>query len=170
MLDQRIQRFKEIVEDNKVSIYRICRIYAVAPLELEDLFQEVVFQVWKSYSTYNGKAEIGTWIYRIALNVCMRFKLRLEKQNTLTAELTTNGIVFSDTSGDDDQEERFIALRSCIRTLKETDQSLVILYLEGLAYKEISDITGLTENHIAVKMKRIRKILLDCITPKIKGI
>ncbi len=58
-------------------------------------------------------------------------------------------------------------LRECISTLNESDQSIIILYLEELPYKEIAVITGLSANHIAVKMKRIRKKLLDCITPKL---
>ena len=58
-------------------------------------------------------------------------------------------------------------LKECISTLNETDTSLIVLYLDDLSYKEIEVITGLTENHIAVKMKRIRKKLFECITPKI---
>ena len=75
------QNFKQILEDNKDRIFRICRIYAVAPLEPQDLFQEVVFQIWKSLSTFKGRSNISNWIYKIALNVCSRSKMKLEKSN-----------------------------------------------------------------------------------------
>ena len=160
--------FEDIIETNKGSIYRICRIYAVAPMEPEDLFQEVVYQIWKSFPSYNGGAQISTWIYRIALNVGIRYKLKLDKHNAKTTRLSAITISPAAEAVDEDQEERFAALRACIQTLKEGDQSILILHLEGLAYKEISEITGLSDNHIAVKMKRIRKALFDCITPKLK--
>jgi len=97
----------------------------------------------------------------------MRYKLQLDKHNDKTTRLSAIHIEPTSEIVDDGQEDRFAALRACIQTLKEADQSILILHLEGLAYKEISEVTGLTENHIAVKMKRIRKALFDCITPKI---
>jgi RNA polymerase sigma factor (sigma-70 family) len=66
------------------------------------------------------------------------------------------------------EQEKFTYLKECISSLNETDTSLIVLYLDDLSYKEIAVITGLSENHIAVKMKRIRKKLFECITPKIK--
>jgi len=66
------------------------------------------------------------------------------------------------------QQEKSEALHSCIHALNEIDQTVVILSLDGLSYKEIVNITGLTENHIAVKMKRARKALLSCITTKLR--
>ena len=67
------------------------------------------------------------------------------------------------------QQEKSNALHSCIQGLNEIDQTVVILSLDGLSYKEMAKITGLTENHIAVKMKRVRKALLSCITIKLKS-
>jgi len=160
--------FKTILEDNTDSIYRICRIYAVSPIEPQDLFQEVVFQIWKSLPNFKGKSKISTWIYKIALNVCIRSKNRLKKGNSKTVRLETIEFKTSDTIPDTNQQEKYKALYTCISSLKENEQSIMILYLEDLAYKQIADITGLTENHIAVKMKRIRKKLLNCISPKLK--
>lgn len=163
-----ISTFGEIIEANKTSMYRICRIYAVTPVEPMDLFQEVVYHIWKSFDSYKGDAQMHTWVYRITINVCMRYKLKLDKHNDKTTKLSAITIMPAVESVDHGKEERFAALRSCIQTLKEGDRSIVILYLEGLAYREISEVTGLTENYVAVKMKRIRKMLFDCITPKLK--
>ncbi|WP_370592778.1 RNA polymerase sigma factor [Roseivirga sp. E12] len=160
------QTFEEILENNKEKVYRICKVYAVSPIEPQDLFQEVVYQIWKSLPSFKGNSNVDTWIYRIALNVGQRSKLKLEKQNGKTVRLES--ILFTPIETDDrSQEEKYQALRDCIDILNESDQSLMVLYLEDLPYKEIAIITGLTENHVAVKMKRIRKLLFECITPKL---
>lgn len=168
MLIQEKQTFEQILDDNKDKIIRICSIYATPPLEPQDLFQEVVYQTWKAYSTFQGKSDIGTWVYRIALNVCLSSKKKQEKKNFNTVKLESIQILSSEDSENNYEPEKYTALHNCISTLGELDQSLVILYLEELSYKDIGTIVGLTENHIAVKMKRARKVLLDCITSKLK--
>lgn len=170
MQNQINQTFEQLIEANKGKIYRICRIYAVNPIEPEDLFQEVVYQIWKSYTSFKGKSSISTWIYKIALNTCIRSRERLNKKNDKTMRL--DAIQFTpkeNTIGSGAIEDnKYKALQSCMSTLKAIDKSIVILSLEGLPYKEIATITGLSENHVAVKMKRIRKKLLKCITTKLK--
>lgn len=168
MQNQVEQTFEQILEDNKDKIYRICRIYAVSPIEPQDLFQEVVYQIWKSFSTFKAKSGISTWIYKIALNVCHRSKMKLKKNNDKTVRLESIQFVPAESTPDISQQEKYQALHDCISSLNEIDQSIVILYLEELPYKEIATITGLTENHVAVKMKRIKKMLFGCITSKLK--
>lgn len=159
--------FEQVVEINKEKIYRICRIYAVPPIEPQDLFQEVVYHIWKSLKKFQGKSNINTWVYRIALNVCMRSKLRLEKKQDKTVRFEAIQFKTSDNSSNEDDEEKYKLLKECITKLNESDTSIIVLYLEDLSYKQIAEVTGLTENHIAVKMKRIRKKLFDCINPKL---
>ncbi|MFY0592970.1 RNA polymerase sigma factor [Roseivirga sp.] len=161
------QKFEDILESNKEKIYRICRIYALDPIEPQDLFQEVVFQIWKSLPSFKGNAGIDTWVYRIALNVGQRSRLKLERNHAKNVRL--DSILFLPADDHDNAQEqlKYEALRTCIEMLKESDQSLLVLYLEDLPYKAMAEITGLTENHIAVKMKRIRKLLFECIAPKL---
>ncbi len=166
-MNQQTAFFEKVLLDNTDRIYRICRIYEQPPLQAKDLFQEVVFNIWKSIGNFKEQAEISTWVYRIALNVCMRSKLTLEKRNQKTFSLESIKFEARAENGGEEEEERYRALHECIADLKESDQSIVILYLEELSYKEISTITGLSENHIAVKMKRIRQKLFECISPKI---
>ncbi|TRO66788.1 RNA polymerase sigma factor [Christiangramia sabulilitoris] len=156
-----------MLEKNKEKIYRICKIYAVSPIEPEDLFQEVTYQIWKALSTFENKSTIDTWVYRITLNVCIRSKNKLNRFNDKSVRLET--INFQPTSiyPDQDLEKKYKALQECINTLSKINQAIVIFSLEDLPYKEIAKITGLTENHVAVKMKRIRKELLDCLISKI---
>ncbi|MEB8329916.1 sigma-70 family RNA polymerase sigma factor [Flavobacteriaceae bacterium KMM 6897] len=159
---------KRILDENKQSIYRICRIYAVSPIEPQDLFQEVVIQIWKSLPSFKKKSSINTWIYKIAINVCTRRNQQIENSSRDTVSLKSIEFKLSESPTDTYEQEKYKALYNCISCLEESDQKIMVLYLEELAYKEIAEITNLTENHIAVKMKRIRKKLLDCITPKLK--
>ncbi|MEB2787040.1 sigma-70 family RNA polymerase sigma factor [Algoriphagus persicinus] len=159
--------FEQIIKENKGKIYRICKIYSVSPLEPQDLFQEVLYAIWKSISTFKGNSNISTWIYRITLNVCLRSKQKLEENNFKTVRLESIQFVPVEISLDTTQQEKHNALTSCISSLNENDKSIIILYLEELKYKEIAEITGMTENHVAVKMKRIKKTLLNCITNKL---
>lgn len=168
MQNQEEQIFTQILEDNKGRIYRICRIYAVSPIEPQDLFQEVVFHIWKSYSTFKGKSNISTWVYKIVLNVCNRSKMQFERSNSKTMRLESILFVPSETIPDEGEQLKYKALHDCISLLDEIDKSIVVLYLDDLPYKKIAVITDLTENYIAVKMKRIKKKLLNCITPKLK--
>ncbi|MEQ9404911.1 MAG: sigma-70 family RNA polymerase sigma factor [Cyclobacteriaceae bacterium] len=161
------QQFENILEENKERIYRICRIYATGPTEPQDLFQEVVFQIWKSLDGFKGNSSINTWVYRIALNVCLRSKMKLEREVNKTTRLES--IQFEPGHSEDERvSDKYQALQACLSQLNEGDRSLIVLYLEELPYKEIASITGLTANHVAVKMKRIRKVLFDCINSKVK--
>ena len=160
--------FEEILEKNKYKIYRICNIYAVAPIEPQDLFQEVIFQIWKSLDKFKGKSSIDTWVYKIAINVCLRSKMKFDKSNNKTDRFESIHFTLIEKEIDASEQEKFTYLKECISTLNGTDTSIIVLYLDDLSYKEIAVITGLSENHIAVKMKRIRKKLFECITPKIK--
>lgn len=161
------ETFEQLLENNKAKIYRLCKVYAVSPLEPQDLFQEVIFTIWKSLSTFKGNSNIDTWIYRITINVCLRLKQKSEKTDSKTLQLESIQFIPIEITTEDEQQEKYDALTSCISKLNNENKTIIILYLEKLKYKEIAEITGLTENHIAVKMKRIKKILLDCITNKI---
>lgn len=156
--------FEEIIMKSKDSIYRICRVYASPPMEPQDLFQEVTFQAWKSYAGFRGDASGSTWIYRIALNVCMQLKSKNERMNGLTTRLDAIQYQLSEPT---EEDERFKLLKKCISELNEADRSIMVLYLEEMTYKEIGNITGISENHVAVKMKRIRAKLTQCITQKL---
>lgn len=168
MQNQQKPTFEEVLDDNKDRIYRICRIYAVAPIEPEDLFQEVTFHIWQAYTTFEGRSCISTWMYRIALNVCIGYKNKLDDKNDKTVRLES--IKFEPTASIPDitQQEKYNALHDCIHALNTLDQSIIILSLDELSYREIATITGLTENHVAVKMKRMRKALLSCINSKLR--
>ncbi len=160
--------FEQVIEANKAGIYRICKVYAVLPIEPDDLFQEVLFHVWRAFPSFERKAKISTWIYRIALNVCMRYKSKLEKSNGDLIRFESIQFQVPAATPNILMQEKYNALYECISSLNQMDQSIAVLVLDELPYKEIANITGLTENHIAVKMKRIKKTLLKCINSKLR--
>lgn len=169
MQNESTSTFEQILEFNKDKIYRICKIYSIHPFEPQDLFQDVVCEIWKSFSTFKGKSNINTWVYKITLNVCLRSKQKSIKEDNKLVRLDSIKFVPVENPQDTSQREKYKALASCISSLEENSKSIIILYLEELPYKDIAEITGLTENYIAVKVKRIKKVLLNCITKKMRN-
>jgi RNA polymerase sigma factor (sigma-70 family) len=156
--------FINLLEDNKEKIFRICKAYAQGEEGQKDLFQEVVFNLWQSLDSFRDEANINTWVYRVALNVCMRTKLQLQKKQARQVPLESISFQYATIEKDHlEEKEARRLLYSCIASLKESDKALIILYLEDICYKEIAGITGITENHVAVKLKRIREKLSDCM-------
>ena len=159
--------FEEVIAHNKQSIYRICLVYAIAPMEPQDLFQEVIYQAWKSWSGFEGRASPGTWLYRIALNVCMAAKYQDSRKEVSKLSLDSVEFKLAAPLPDEQEQAKHRALQACIASLPEAERSLVVLYLEDLPYREIAQVLGISENHVAVKMKRIRAKLFACITQKL---
>tara|TARA_R110000851_G_scaffold23119_1_gene67948 strand:- start:255 stop:758 length:504 start_codon:yes stop_codon:yes gene_type:complete len=156
--------FLSELEENQDKLYRLCSIYSDNNEDSKDLFQEVLVQIWKSMSAFKGNSSIGTWMFRIALNVCLRFKSKYTKNQNRFIRLDSIAIInISSEVEDKSNDEKLIALRKCVTKLNDAEKAIVALYLEELAYREISEILGLSENHIAVKIKRIKSKLLHCI-------
>jgi RNA polymerase sigma-70 factor (ECF subfamily) len=162
------EQFLEILQQNKQTILRICRVYASNRQDQEDLFGQVVFQLWKSMPSFRNKAHVDTWVYRVTLNVCMRYALKLDKLQRKRKSL--DSILFSyaepDLQQQREQEENIRHLYQCIALLPESDKAVILLFLEELPYKQIAQIVGLSENHVAQKIGRIKKKLFGCLTGK----
>lgn len=165
MSQKLLQPINDIVTNHKDLIFRICRAYAQSPIEPQDLFQEVIVQIWKSFPNFKADSKLSTWIYRVALNTCLRAKQRLDKQQDVI-QLESVKIIQQEES-EPKQSEEFEALQQCMFSLQDQDRSILLFSLEEMSYKEIAEITGLTENHIAVKMKRIRERMYRCITERL---
>lgn len=156
--------FLSALEQNQEKLFRVCSIYSNGHEDAKDLFQEVLVHVWRSMATFKGNSSLNTWMFRIALNVCLRFKTKHTKNQNRLIRLDSMTITnFSSQDKIEEENEKLIGLRKCVKKLNESDKAVVALYLEGLAYREISNILGLSENHIAVKVKRIKSKLLNCI-------
>ncbi len=167
-MDQELENaFLEGVEENKQKLLRICSVYATDEDDRKDLFQEVLVNIWKSMPSFKSDAAIGTWMFRITLNVCLRIQAKQTKKKKQFVNM--DSVELSRYAGHDvpyDESPELQYMRSCIKKLNEADKAVIALYLEELAYREIAEITGLTENHVAVKIKRVKKKLLNCINER----
>ena len=147
--------FLELIHDNQKIIYKICRLYRDSREDQEDLFQEIVYQLWKSYPGFKRESKVSSWIYRIALNTAIAI-YRKSKISIGYYEEFPEHIHPSDEKTISENEER---LFWALRQLKDSEKALVSLYLEDFSYKEIAQITGITESNVGVKLNRIKSKL-----------
>ncbi len=149
---------------HKAIIIKICRAYTNTQEDFEDYYQEVCLQIWKSKDSFKQQSEWTTWIYRIALYVCMSLlkKKKNNRQNFASDYLPPELISDSKVFADDDLNKLYDA----IKQLSEIDRAVILLYLEEKSYKEIASITGTTANNIGVRIQRIKKRLKKILTNK----
>ncbi len=168
MTKQLEDTFLAALEHNQQKLFRICTVYSSTSEDAKDLFQEVLVHIWKAIPTFESKSSIGTWMFRITINVCLRFRSKHTKR--IDRFINLDSVTISQMNEEpkrDEQNEQLINLRHCIKQLNDSDKAVIALYLEELPYKEISNITGITENTVAVKIKRIKKKLLNCLNAKL---
>lgn len=140
-------QFLQLITQHQGIIHKICRLYRERREDREDLFQEIVFQLWKSVGTYGGKAAFSTWMYKIALSTAIVGFRKPGVKIVYTDVLPDRAEVLNDGA-----DELFDVLRK----LKDDEKAIITLYLEGLSYKEMADIIGITESNVGVKLNRIK--------------
>lgn len=167
-MDQHLENiFLKALEENQQKLLRICSVYAEDADDRKDLFQEAVINIWQAMPAFENRSSLSTWMFRITLNVCLRLQSRQARKKERFRKLdsiTIENLTHEDTSQED--QERLGNLRNCIKKLNDADRAVITLYLEELPYREISEVTGLTENHVAVMVKRIKEKLLNCLTER----
>ena len=148
------QDFLNLIDDNRNIIYKVCFIYSDSVNTHEDLFQEVVINLWSSCPRFRGDCKVQTWIYRIALNTCVSF-LRKSKARPSSLPLTNNIEVVAN----DFDHEKIRELYININNLEKIEKAIVLLHLEEKSHDEISQILGISKSNVAVKLFRIREKL-----------
>lgn len=149
------QGFLELLSQHQNLINKVIRIYAFDAEDRRDLFQEIVYQLWRSYGSFRAESKVSTWWYRIALNTAIT-SLRSYKKRPKHTELNDEIIASLRSHESADKSAQLWQLYSAIKSLGEVDRAVVMLYLEDLSYKEIADILGLTEDNVGVKLNRIK--------------
>ena len=152
------KQFEKDIRDNELLIYKVCRVYAYTDADRQDLFQEIVIQLWKAYPKFNGQARFSTWLYRIAINTAIT-RLRKQKNFITSYEPATLPANISDNNYSKDEEERLQQLYTAIELLNEIEKAIVMLYMEDKSYEEMEDILGLSQGNLRVKMNRIKEKL-----------
>jgi RNA polymerase sigma factor (sigma-70 family) len=157
------QPFIEYLDSYKKLIVKVARIYCENREDTKDLIQEIVIQLWKSYSKYDPTYSISTWTYRIALNVSISF-LRKETARRKTYHSYNHHIELLQWE-DDPVDDPIDQLYLFISKLKPIDKAIITLYFEGCKYKEIAEIMGMTPTNISTKMLRIKEELTERFKP-----
>ncbi len=148
--------FIEIIKSNERLIYKVCYIYASPELPLADLYQEIVCNLWRGYKKFRGDCQLSTWIYRIAINTCIT-QVRVNKKKA--AKHTSVESIADVLPSQEDWSEEIQEIYSLIKKLKTMDKTILLLHLEGNAYGEIANITGLSPTNVGVKLMRIKEKL-----------
>ncbi len=144
-------QFIHLINEHQGIIYKICRLYRDSREDREDLFQEIVFQLWKSLPGFRGKAAFSTWLYRIALSTAISAFRKKRPDIRYTTALP------DEPEEPDEQHEQRERLFDALRQLNDADKALITLYLENLSYQEIAEISGISENNVGVKLSRIKQ-------------
>ncbi|MCE2974027.1 MAG: sigma-70 family RNA polymerase sigma factor [Sediminibacterium sp.] len=156
----RESEFIALLEAYQRIVKKVCRIYAHTTEDRNDLFQEIALQAWRSFPRFRGDAQFSTWLYRVSLNTAITF-YRKEQKKTSVPVLSDEFV--APASELDPREEQLESMYRAISTLSELDKAIVLLYLEDYPYDDIGQMMGITPNHVAVKMSRI-KIKLQSLT------
>lgn len=153
MIDGKLtNEFLNVVEENKKLIYKVSCIYCDSTIDKEDLFQEIIANLWKAYPDFKGNSKISSWIYRIALNTAITwFRDYVKQKNYIKySNLIPN------VSNDSELEDVYEQLYSAIVHLGKIDRAIILLQLDGYSYDEISEIIGLTKTNVSTKINRIK--------------
>lgn len=149
------QEFANIVREHKSTIYTVCYMFSKNQDEVDDLFQEVLLNLWRGIEHFKGESKLATWIYRISLNTCISADRKKKKHATET--LSQQADIYAAT---DEAETRQIQmLHKRVHRLRPFDRAIVLLWLEGLPYDEIRAITGISAKNVSVRLVRIREEL-----------
>lgn len=154
--------FIKQLNENQRIVHKICKIYTDNPTDHEDLFQEIVIQLWNAYPKFRGDAKFSTWMYRIGLNTALALFKKKEKQVPTNAGDALDSVRMAN-EPHNDEEERMQAMYDAIHQLSDVEKALIMMYLDDKPYKEIADILGITEGNARVKMNRAKDKLKTLI-------
>ena len=146
-------------------IIKLCRAYTNSQEDFEDYYQEVCLQIWRSKDNFREESQWSTWVYQIALNVCLTL---LKKKKNNVQHFVSDSVVNEETESNYAfSEESLNLLYDAIRQLSEIDRAIIMLYLEEKSQKEIAEIIGTNSNNIGVRVKRIKERLKKILDGKI---
>ena len=154
----------KLIQANEGIIHKVIGLYADFQKDKEDLFQEILLQSWKSFKSFRAESKFSTWLYKVSLNTALSFQKSQKKHQHREISERENDIAYSQ-----NKEESQELLYLIIKALDEVDRMLITLFLEGYKNQEIAEITGLTSNHVNVKIHRIKKKITESFTKEMYG-
>jgi RNA polymerase sigma factor (sigma-70 family) len=158
------ETFQNLVEQHKKILYKVCNAYCKDSGSREDLAQEIMVQLWRSFGKFDGRCRFSTWMYRIALNVAISF---YRSENTRTRYVVCDEQRILQTVAEPEREpEEVRILYEYIAELDPLNRALILLYLDGNSYPEIAEVVGISETNVATKISRLKNRMKQESKPK----
>lgn len=152
-----------MVRDHEGIIFKISTMYTEHQQDQKDLYQDIVYQLWKSFDSFRNESKRSTWMYRVAMNTAItHYKKDRRKQPTVSIDKVVVNHMDSD---NEELEQKIRMLYAHINQLDVLEKGLMLLLLEGKKYEEISEITGLTTSNVGTRISRIKRKLQSKIKP-----
>lgn len=155
------EEFLTILSDYQGIIHKVCLLYFRTELDRKDNFQEIVYQMWRSFPNLNNKDRIASWIYNIAINTSIS-KIRKDSRIVYQTDIkdTTETLYNADENTVYKNEDMELLLQA-IQMLNAIDKSIILLYLEEYDYEEISNIIGISKSNVGTRINRAKKTLKE---------
>jgi len=153
--------FLELVAENRPKILKVCRVYAWHRSDQEDLYQEILCQVWRALPNLKQEAHVNSWLYRIALNTAISFVRKDKTHRTHVVEGTEEQLhdIPAEVSRDPRTDEQLSRLFQAISKLSDTEKAVITLFLEELSYEQMASVLGISESNVGVLLHRAKKKL-----------
>lgn len=155
------KEFLNRIESHKGILYKVSKMYMNNHDDQQDLFQEIVCQLWKSYDSFRNESQFSTWMYRVAVNTAIVF-LKKEKRKVDKYEIASENI--KEDEGDSHiKESQIDHFYKAVQKLGKIDKAIIFYQLEGFSHKEIGDNLGISEGNARVKLNRAKEKLKEII-------
>jgi RNA polymerase sigma factor (sigma-70 family) len=160
-LKEKEQEFLNRIESHKGILYKVSKMYMDNSDDQQDLFQEIICQLWKSYDSFRNESQFSTWMYRVAVNTAIVF-LKKEKRKVDKYEIVSENI--KDDEGDSHiKESQLDHFYKAVQKLEKIDKAIIFYQLEGFSHKEIGENLGISEGNARVKLNRAKEKLKEII-------
>ncbi|MBL0337241.1 MAG: sigma-70 family RNA polymerase sigma factor [Chitinophagaceae bacterium] len=151
------ERFIKAIQENEGLIYKVATFYTNSKDDRDDVVQEIIYSLWKSFDSFKQMSSLSTWMYQIAMNVAI-FHLKKSKKAVTTIPIET-GLLNSPESITENDEEKLKVLQEHVKDLNLLDKGILMLYLENKSHEEIALITGISKTNVGTKLSRIKEKL-----------
>ena len=155
-------KFLELVNENRNRILRVCRVYAWNAADQDDLYQEILFQIWRGLPDLKERQFANTWLYRVAINTAISFVRKRASRSDRVVHFEHGDLtraIESRQTTEESADERMANLYTAIYKLDPLEKALVTLFLEDLTYEQMAEATGINANHVGVMLHRAKKKL-----------
>ncbi|MBO4826510.1 MAG: RNA polymerase sigma factor [Prevotella sp.] len=153
-MNQQETQFSQMVREQKSTIYTVCYMFSKDHDEVNDLFQEILVNLWKGFGSFEGRSDLRTWVYRVSLNTCISQDRKKKRQKTVPLSMNIN--LFSD---QDEDTKQVSMLRKRINKLGPFDRAIILLWLENMSYEEIGQVVGISTKNVSIRLYRIKEQL-----------